>query len=152
MTQGLEGGCLCGAVRYVATAEPMMVGHCYCIDCRKSSGTTHCTHALVPDAAFSLTGEIRTYDRPADSGSMISRSFCPTCGSAILSHNSTMPGMTFIRVSSLDDPGSIEPQMTVYASRAPAWAVIDQARPVFPMMPEGGPEAAMATIEAAKAR
>lgn len=145
MTKGLEGGCLCGAVRYKATAEPMMVGHCYCVDCRKSSGTTHCTHAMVPDPAFSATGEIKFHDRPADSGSIISRGFCPICGSAILSRNSAMPGITAIRVSSLDDLNAVEPQMTVYASRAPAWAPLDRGKPVFEVMPEGGPQAVLAS-------
>ena len=143
MTQALEGGCLCSSVRYSANAQPMMVGHCYCVDCRKSSGTSHCTHAVVPDASFSMSGEIKYYERPADSGKLVTRGFCPACGSAILSRNSGMPGMTFIRVSSLDDPEAVEPQMTVYAARAPSWAVLDRARPVFDIMPEGGPESAM---------
>lgn len=144
MTNALEGGCLCGAVRYMASAEPMMVGNCYCTDCRKSSGTSHCTHAMVPDAAFSASGEIKYHDRPADSGNIVSRGFCPNCGSAILSHNSAMPGMTFIRVSSLDNLDAVEPQMTVYASRAPAWAPLDRSKPVFDEMPEGGPQAVLA--------
>jgi hypothetical protein len=133
-------------VRYRAAVQPMMVGNCYCVDCRKSSGTTHCTHAMVPDAALSTTGEINLYDRPADSGSIVSRGFCPTCGSAILSRNSSMPGMTFIRVSSLDDPDAVEPQMTVYASRAPAWATLDRSKPVFDEMPEGGPQEVLAGL------
>ena len=143
MTQALEGGCLCSSVRYSANAQPMMVGHCYCVDCRKSSGTSHCTHAAVPDASLSVSGEIKFYERPADSGNLVSRGFCPACGSAILSRNSGMPGMTFIRVSSLDDPEAVAPQMTVYAARAPSWAVLDRARPVFDIMPQGGPAAAM---------
>ncbi|MEY2928352.1 MAG: hypothetical protein RL367_2829 [Pseudomonadota bacterium] len=139
----LEGGCLCGAVRYVATAEPMMVGNCYCVDCRKSSGTSHCTHAMVPDPAFSVTGEIKYFDSPADSGSIVSRGFCPNCGSAILSRNTAMVGITAVRVSSLDELNAVEPQMTVYASRAPSWAILDTSKPVFEEMPVGGPLAAM---------
>lgn len=145
MTKVLEGGCLCGAVRYKATAEPVMVGNCYCVDCRKSSGTTHCTHAMVPEADFSATGEIKYHDRPADSGNIISRGFCPNCGSAIISRNSGMPGISAIRVSSLDDLDVVEPQMTVYASRAPAWAPLDRSKPVFEVMPEGGPQAVLAS-------
>lgn len=145
MTKVLEGGCLCGAVRYAATTTPMMVGNCYCVDCRKSSGTTHCTHAMVPDATFSAAGEIKYHDRPADSGHIISRGFCPDCGSAILSRNSAMPGITAIRVSSLDDLNAVEPQMTVYASRAPTWAPLDRSKPVFEVMPEGGPQAVLAS-------
>jgi hypothetical protein len=144
MSEALEGGCLCGAVRYRVMAQPMMVGNCYCADCRKSSGTSHCTHAMVLDEAFSATGEIRFHERPADSGNIVGRGFCPECGSAILSRNDSMPGMTFIRVSSLDDADAVEPQMTVYASRAPAWATLDRSKPVFDEMPEGGPQGVLA--------
>ena len=144
MASKFEGGCLCSAVRYRVNAGPMMVGNCFCVDCRKTSGTSHCTHAAFPDAAVSVSGAVTTYERAADSGSMVSRSFCPACGSAIYSRNAGMPGMTFIRVSSLDDPDAVTPQMTVYARRAPAWAPLDHGRPVFDTMSEGGPHAAMA--------
>lgn len=144
MTEVLEGSCLCGAVTYKASTGPMMVGHCYCVDCRKASGTSHSTHAVVPDAAFALSGETRAFECPADSGNMVARHFCPLCGCAIYSRNSAMPGMTFIRASSLNKPSAITPEMTVYASRAPDWAVLDTGKPVFDIMPEGGPEAVLA--------
>lgn len=144
MTCAMQGGCLCGAVRFRVDGDPIMTGHCYCIDCRRSSGTSHSTHVAVPDAAVTITGEVATHERPADSGNLVARSFCPACGSPILSRNAAMPGMTFIRASSLDDPDSVEPQMTVYASRAPAWAPLDRGKPVFDVMPEGGLQAVLA--------
>ena len=33
------GGCLCGALRYEAFGEPIGSGHCYCVDCRRASGS-----------------------------------------------------------------------------------------------------------------
>ena len=143
MSNGFTGGCLCGAVRYVSAAPPAMSGHCYCVDCRKSSGTDHCTHLVVPKDGFAVTGEVRFYDRPADSGNMVGRGFCPTCGSAVYSTNSAMPGMVFPRASSLDDPEIARPGMTVYASRALSWSRIDPSLPSFPGMPAGGPDAAI---------
>ena len=95
MTKGFSGGCLCGAVRFSSTAEPMFVGHCHCVDCRKSSGTGHSTHILVPELEFSVTGPVTFYDHPADSGNIVSRGFCGTCGSPIYSRNSGMPGVVF---------------------------------------------------------
>lgn len=140
MEGGLQGGCLCGAVRYAVAGEPMVVGSCFCVDCRKASGTTHGTHAIFPADGFVMTGTTRGYASPADSGSLVTRHFCPECGCAIHSTNSAMPGTVAIRVSSLDDGDAVEPQMTVYASRAPAWALIDRGKPVFAEMPEGGPQ------------
>jgi hypothetical protein len=78
---------------------------------------------------------LRFYDAPADSGNIVSRGFCPTCGSAIYSSNSAMPGMIFLRASSLDDPEVFQPQMVVYTKRAPSWNVIAGALPSFAAMP-----------------
>ncbi len=146
MREGFTGGCLCGAVRYRVEAAPAMVGHCYCVDCRRTSGTSHCTHAVVPVAALHVTGSPAVYDRPADSGNMVSRCFCSICGSAVCSRNAAMPDMAFVRVSSMDEPELAVPDMTVYASRAPSWAKLDESRPVFALMPQGGPEAVLADI------
>lgn len=38
MTDAIEGGCLCGAVRFQISAEPIIGGACYCRDCQKTSG------------------------------------------------------------------------------------------------------------------
>lgn len=57
-----------------------------------------------------------------------------------------MPDMAFVRVSSMDEPELAVPDMTVYASRAPSWAKLDESRPVFALMPQGGPEAVLADI------
>ena len=130
----INGGCLCGAVRYAAS-EHSGGGHCYCVDCRRSSGTSHCSHMMVPEQSFAVTGEVRFFDKPADSGNVVGRGFCPACGSAVYSTNSGMPGMVFVRASSLDDPGAFEPAMIVYASRAPGWAALSGDLPTFAEMP-----------------
>ncbi len=135
MQKAFTGGCLCGSVRYECAAEPVAGAHCHCVDCRKSSGTGHCSHLVVQEAAFQVSGELKFFDAAADSGNMVSRGFCPTCGSAVYSKNSGMPGMVFPRASSLDDPEVFVPQMVVYASRAPSWDPVDASLPTFDTMP-----------------
>jgi len=144
MTTGFTGGCLCGAVRYACSAEPGLTGHCHCLDCRRSSGSGHCTHVVVPAAALRVEGEVRLYDRPADSGNLVSRGFCPTCGAPLYSTNDGMPGMIAVRASSLDDPEVARPQVVVFASRAPSWDAVAPGLPAFPGMPEGGPAGVVA--------
>jgi len=130
-----SGGCLCGAVRYESDGEPVAAGHCHCLDCRRSSGTGHCSHLGLPEAGFKLTGELRFFDAPADSGNVVSRGFCPTCGSPIYSTNSGMTGVLFLRASSLDDPELFNPQLVVFTKRAPSWDRILGALPSFEAMP-----------------
>ncbi|MEZ5652912.1 MAG: GFA family protein [Burkholderiaceae bacterium] len=135
MSEPRTGGCLCGAVRYRCTSDPAITGHCHCEDCRRTSGTGHGTHAAFAADAFEIEGETRGYARSADSGNLVTRHFCPTCGSAIYSTNDAMAGLVFVRASSLDDPNRVDPQMVVYASRAPRWDLVDPALPSFAEMP-----------------
>lgn len=143
MDRNLSGGCLCGAVRYDCSSSPSVVGHCHCEACRRSSGTGHCTHMAIAEDSFTVSGNVRFYDRAADSGNTVSRGFCPTCGAPVYSRNSGMPGMVFPRVSSLDNPESVKPEFVVYASRAPSWDHVDPALPAFPEMPDTTSSAAL---------
>lgn len=131
----LSGKCLCGAVNVKMNSAPQMAGHCYCNDCRKSSGTGHCTHAAFLESDVAIDGVLKFYESTADSGSEISRGFCPNCGSAIASKNANMPGMIFIRASCIDEKDAIIPQMSVYASRAPKWDLPPKDLPSFDEMP-----------------
>lgn len=138
----ISGRCLCGSVSYECKEESGG-GHCHCIDCRRASGTGHCSHMIVSEADFSLTGEVKFFQKPADSGNLIDRGFCPNCGSAIYSTNSGMPGMVFVRASSLDNLEDFKPQMVVYTDRAASWDHMDNSLPRFAAMPspENMPEA-----------
>jgi hypothetical protein len=112
-----------------------MSGHCQCVDCRRSSGTGHSSHIAVPRAAVSLSGQVTLYDRPADSGNVVTRAFCPKCGAPVYSLNEAMPELMFIRASTLDDLEVFKPQMVVYASRGASWDSFDAHLPRFDKMP-----------------
>jgi len=137
---GFAGGCLCGVVRYVSAMAPAIVGQCHCDDCRKTSGTDHSTLLAVPEEALKLTGTLKYFDNPTDRGNVVSRGFCPECGASIVSRNSNMPGMVFVKASSLDDLEIAKPQMIVYASRAPSWRYLDPDLPTFAEMPPQMPK------------
>lgn len=135
MTKEFSGGCLCGAVKYVCAAEPVMSGHCHCEDCRRSSGTGHGSHLAVPRASLSITGETKGYARSANSGNVVTRNFCPNCGSGVFSTNPAMPDLVFVRASSLDDLEVFKPQMHVFSARAASWDKPTEGVPSFEIMP-----------------
>jgi hypothetical protein len=39
----LEGGCLCGSVRYRIVGTSKSIGHCHCESCQKASGAPFVT-------------------------------------------------------------------------------------------------------------
>ena len=131
----LTGGCLCGAVRYRVTAQPAATGLCYCQSCQKLSGSGRMFNAMVAADALRIEGQTRAYAWTADSGSTVTTSFCPTCGSPLFGESSGFPGMMAFRVASLDDPSAIAPQMVVYTKRMPPWDHLIPGVPAFPEMP-----------------
>jgi hypothetical protein len=135
MATAIKGGCLCGAVRYESQAEPIMAGHCQCLDCQKDSGTGHASHVMFPKAVVTISGPTKEYRSRADSGNTVTRSFCTNCGSPIYGTSTGFPDMITVRAGSLDDPGLFKPQMVVYAVRGRAWDGVDPALPRFERMP-----------------
>lgn len=80
----LEGGCLCGKIRYrLAADESIYNVMCHCFNCKKSSGTHMVNSSIFPRQLFTLTsGTPKTFqDTHTDSGQPLNRHFCGDCGS-----------------------------------------------------------------------
>ena len=118
------GKCLCSAVQYRISAEPIVARICWCHDCQRlsSNGTVN---ILVSTEALQIQGETNEYVSVADSGNQITRRFCPKCGSHVFANSSARPQFTVVRVGSLDDPSSIKPSANIWAKSAPSWACLD---------------------------
>ena len=58
-----EGGCLCGAVRFVASGEPKGVYWCHCHSCRKHTGAPVAAFVAYEPKDYKVTkGEITKFD------------------------------------------------------------------------------------------
>src|SRR5262249_32161431 len=80
----LEGGCYCGAVRYVAEGEPVLRAQCHCRACQHISGGAPNLFMLMPAKGFAYTkGTPKTYTRP-DKADAVTREFCAVCGTHML--------------------------------------------------------------------
>ena len=119
-----SGGCLCGAMRFRISAEPIVSRICWCRDCQhiSSNGTVN---AIFPSDAITITGTPAEYVRTADSGNQVRRRFCATCGSHLFADSTGRAGLTVVRMGTLDEPSSISPSSNIWASSAPVWACLD---------------------------
>src|SRR5712675_1975662 len=69
MSDSLEGGCACGAVRYRLTSAPMFVHCCHCRDCQRQTGSAFVINALIETACVTvLQGDVARSPMPTDSG------------------------------------------------------------------------------------
>ena len=105
----LEGGCYCGAVRYVAEGEPVLSAQCHCRACQHISGGAPNLFMLMPAQGFAYTkGAPATYTRP-DKADAVTREFCAACGTHLISRRPGLPPVV-LKIGTLDDP-------SVYAAR-----------------------------------
>ena len=138
-TLPFTGGCACGAIRYTCTAEPLMMLHCHCRDCQRSSGGPFAAFVVVPAEAFKVSkGSLHFHASPSEMGGMTRRGFCPDCGSPIMGKPDSLPQFVAIRSGSLDDPSWFNSQMEVWTSDAQPLDHMNPALPNFQKYPPSG--------------
>ena len=99
-----EGGCLCGAIRYSASAAPLRGVLCHCSMCRKHSGAPALAFVHFPLASFRWMGDTPARYRSSE---FAERGFCPACGSTLTMHEEILADRVQIAVGSLDEPDRV---------------------------------------------
>lgn len=124
MSKPLSGSCLCGALSYESSAEPLFQGFCQCTDCRKV-GSGHYAAIGLPGEAVTVTGEYKAFGKRGESGQMIYRHFCPDCGGVVFDKGDAFPGVTIVNAALLDDPSRFTPDSVIFTRSAVPWDHID---------------------------
>lgn len=130
-----EGGCLCGAVRFKVSGAPIRMAQCHCRDCQRASGTGHMSNAIFPADNVTVTGRTASYDSTADSGNVLTRHFCPTCGGRLFLYVNARPGMIVMAAGAFDDSSWFEPEIVLYTKRRPHWDLTTDKVPNFEAAP-----------------
>lgn len=116
----ITGSCLCGAVAYEVRGPFTHFVHCHCSRCRKASGASHATNALVAPEAFRWTrgeAELQRFDLPE--AASFATGFCRRCGSP-MPHLSRSGRALIVPAGTFDaDPGEKPSRHVHWSSRAP---------------------------------
>jgi len=132
MAQSITGGCACGAIRYEATADPVVMVNCHSRDCQRSAGGGYAAIMVVPQASVKMTGEPRYYKTIGDSGMAVERGFCPNCGSPVTAKLERLPDVLGLTAASLDDPSLYKPSVDIFTSRAQPWVTMHADTQKYP--------------------
>lgn len=125
----VTGGCACGAVRYTIAAPPIVTRVCWCRLCQYLGAGSGTVNVAFPSDALVVRGTLVDYRSVADSGNVMHRRFCATCGTQVTSAGEARPDLVMVRAGTLDDPEIARPATTIWTSSAPTWACIDDALP-----------------------
>lgn len=114
----IEGGCLCGAVRFVATGSPTSIFWCHCQSCRRHSGAPVSVFVGFEHSAYRMTkGEIAKFT--ASTGTV--RGFCRTCGSTLTCESGRLPSEAHFHIGAFDTPARLEPTMHLFRNEQLPW-------------------------------
>jgi hypothetical protein len=123
-----EGGCLCGQVRFQATAQPIDAGYCHCRMCQRNSGAPVVAWVIFPAESFRwMAGTPATYK----SSSRARRSFCANCGSYMVFTTEECPTEVSVNTASLDDPDFCPPRMHIFVESRIPWFRTDDDLPRY---------------------
>jgi hypothetical protein len=123
-----EGGCLCGAIRYRATAAAVRGVICHCSMCRRHSGAPALAFVHFPRESFAwTTAEPQRYR----SSRYAERGFCAQCGSTVSMHEDVLSDRVQICVGSLDDPARVRIDDHVWTSERIAWFDVKDELPRY---------------------
>jgi len=129
------GGCLCGALRYKATGEPLYAGYCYCVDCRKASGSGFIPFMGFARSAVRFSGQTLTYRSKAARGGEAVRNSCAVCGGLVFGGEMEHSDSFTIYAGSLDEPLAFHPTTAIFARNCPPWVLIPPGLKIFEGLP-----------------
>jgi len=131
------GSCLCGEVSYSFNESSVISAHhCHCKDCQKSTGSGKATIIMIPENALQMNGEIKIYTVTGTDGSHVSRGFCVSCGSPLISYIEEMQGIRLIKAGSLDDSSWLKIDSNFWSSTARVWSPVDETLYSFNKNPQ----------------
>lgn len=120
----ITGGCLCGSVKFECDGLGS-AGYCHCEDCRRCTGSAFNISVRCPTSAFRIvSGELGSFTKTGSSGFELTRSFCKSCGSQILTSSPLDPSVIFIKAGVLDDPSFVRPTLEAWVKSKAQWATI----------------------------
>ena len=117
----LEGGCLCGRIRYRATPDHRDGYYCHCRMCQRAFGNTRAAYLNLRKSELQWLTEPAWYA----SSRIARRGFCSHCGTP-LSFEFLDSERMDLSVGSLDDPSAVKPtEHFAVESRIAAWHAPD---------------------------
>ena len=133
----VEGGCQCGAVRYRLKAAPLGIYACHCKDCQRATGSAFESVVAVPEAGLQAQGSLKSFTVTGGSGKTVTRSFCPDCGSTMMTRAELMPGVVMLTTGPMNDTSSFQPAMQIFCASAQPWVQLGGNMQSFAGMPAG---------------
>ena len=127
MTTTRQGGCACGAVRYLLEGDPLFTHACHCTDCQRLTGGAFGVSMIIEESQFRRTkGQPMSGELIADSGYRKKVYFCGACGSSLWNKSSGRPGAITLKPGTLDECDWFKPEAHIWTRSKQPWVQIPE--------------------------
>lgn len=116
----IEGGCLCGGIRYRYDGEIEEISICHCSQCRKAQGSAFAAVSPVAAAGFHILAGAEMLKEYRSSPDKV-RVFCSNCGSPIYSAKDDQPQIRRLRLGTVDTPVACANAFHIFADSKASW-------------------------------
>ncbi len=119
----VDGGCLCGNIKYVAEVDQETATVCHCTDCQVNSGSAFGYVIGVKNNCFDLKkGKLSFFIKIADSGSKRELGFCGNCGTRIFARPlKNEIGFFGLRLGTVSQRNHFTPKRQVWKKSSLNW-------------------------------
>ena len=110
----IEGGCLCGEIKYYSKSDPLFTTGCHCSHCQRQAGTAFSIIIGIDRKSLHIRGDLKCYEDIGNSGKPVYRKFCGNCGSHIISNLHASTDLLFIKAGTIDNIKSLRPTKEIW--------------------------------------
>ena len=113
--------CSCGQLHLTVEGEPVRIAMCHCFECQRRTGAVISNQARYHRDQITITGKATEWRRKAESGNILTYSFCPVCGSTVYWENTGFPEVIAIAIGAFADANFPPPTISVWEECRHAW-------------------------------
>ncbi len=132
-----HASCSCGQLHLTIEGEPARVSMCHCLECQRRTGAVISNQARFKADQVTVAGKAMTWQRKAESGSIVSFNFCPVCGSTVYWQSESFSGVIVVAVGAFADPAFPAPGIAVWEQTRHPWVALPAGTPPTHMAKQG---------------
>ena len=125
-----RAACSCGQLHLTIEGEPSRISMCHCLACQRRTGAVLSNQARFRREQVTFAGNAATWSRTAESGSVVTFHFCPTCGSTVHWESESFPGYVVVAIGSFADPTFVAPTVAVWEQSRHSWLSLPPDMPL----------------------
>jgi hypothetical protein len=113
--------CSCGQLHLSVEGDPLRIAMCHCLECQRRTGAVISNQARFHRKQITFAGRTTEWARKAESGNVLTYSFCPMCGSTVYWGNTGFPEIIAVAIGAFADPSFPPPTISVWEECRHPW-------------------------------